>query len=257
MAQNERLFAHDFDGTSHLTGEPAPNGMTVPFAYEHAVEKVLGDDALGWYREEGGLRNRAPFEVVQQLLPEADTDTQRQKTEDLIEAKLSVLLNQVGMRIDDTFWPRLNPGFRRLWMPASAEPTITTGTVSSGHEKFIRRAFDVHDLEAPDVFVTDDDMRPLLALLPSELCVKPSRLLLDLVHAKWLARSGNAAEVMDDLEALQTSRERILYAGDDYKKDRMLAKNAGVRFIHIEAARPEAAFEHIARVLNLEAGHGQ
>lgn len=255
MPLQERLLASDFDGTSHLTSEPAPNGMTVPKAYEHGIGQVFGDDALKKYKDKGGLINRAPFEITKQLLPNADIDTQRKKTEDLVAAKLGVLLHQVGKRVEDSFWPRLNPGFRNIWLPASVEPAIVTGVVSSGHDTFIRRSFEVHDLAPPDLTVTDDDMRPLLERLPAELCVKPSRLLLDLLHYQWLGRRAKIGEEAENPELLHDTRERILYIGDDYRKDGALAKNAGVKFVHVESGRSEAAFFHIGRVLNLDRGY--
>lgn len=253
MHGSQRLLALDFDGTSHLTGERGPGGMHVGLAYEHAVHNVFGDEALVRYINEGGLRNRAPIEITQQLLPDAEEALQQAKTEDLVQAKLALMVGQIGQRIGDTFWPRLNPGFKSLWVSVARLGDITTGMISSGHEEFIRRSFEVHDLALPDLYVTDDLMRRLLPHLPGELCVKPSRLLLDTLHYQGLERCNIASQVADDTEQLQSTREQILYAGDDHKKDRMLAKNAGVSFVHVESTKSEAAFRHIARRLGLEA----
>lgn len=251
MALPEQLLASDFDGTTHLTSEPAPNGMTVQKAYEQGIEQVFGSDALERYKYEGGLRNRAPFEITKQLLPDVDIDGQRVKTEDLIAAKLAVLLDQVGMRIDETFWPRLNDGFKDLWVPASAERAITTGIISSGHEDFIRKAYEVHDLAPPDLFVTDDHMRPLLEHLPAEMCVKPSRLLLDTLHSQWLERRGILGVKINDPLEFQAGRGQIVYAGDDVAKDRNLAANAGVRFVHINPENPVVGFHRLGKALGL------
>jgi hypothetical protein len=230
FAQRE-LSANDFDGTIAITSEPAPNGMTVALAYEAAVQRVLGTNALSEYQAGGGLRNRAPSEVIIELAPTLETEAVRRKTEDLVSAKLSVLSDQVGQRLPDgAFWPRPTEGFTDFWTKITAHPQMDTAIVSSGHQAFIERFYEVQDLPGPDLMVTDDDMRPLMEYLAPELCVKPGRLLLDIVHGRWLALH----DIEPTYENLKTSRERIIYAGDDPNKDGGLADNAGVRFMHID-----------------------
>ncbi len=224
------LLACDFDGTIALTSVPAPSGTTVASAYEVAIRQVLGENAVSKYVEHGGLRNRAPAEVIIDLAPELDTDRVRQKTEDLVAAKLDVLYQEVGQTLPDgSRWPRPVEGFMDCWAKISAHPQMDTAVVSSGHQNFIERFYEVQELPAPNLMVTDDDMRPLMEHLPPELCVKPGRLLLDIVHSRWLARYG----IEPNYETIKSSRGRIMYAGDDPNKDGKLAENAGVTFSHI------------------------
>ena len=248
------LLATDFDNTVALTFEPAPNDMTVERAYEAAVQRILGEKCLALYQAKGGLRNRAPGEIVAELAPELDSRARNLKTEDLIEAKLSTLTSQVGQRLPDgAIWPRATDGFNRFWAAVSDSTDVTTAVTSSGHDDFIRRFYEVQELAPPDIMVTDDMMRPLTARLPLSLCVKPAPLLLDLVHYQWLDRQGVEA----DLDNRNESRENIFYTGDDPLKDGQLALNAGVRFMLIDPADSEQCWQKVGRAMNLAEYAGQ
>lgn len=72
------LIAMDFDGTVANTFSAPSSGIGVCEAYMYAVEETFGLAALEKYVAEGGLRNRAPVEVVRQLAPDA-TKTEKQK----------------------------------------------------------------------------------------------------------------------------------------------------------------------------------
>ncbi|MDB5165047.1 MAG: hypothetical protein JWL89_673 [Candidatus Saccharibacteria bacterium] len=244
----ERLLASDFDETMAVTSEPAPNGMTVALAYEHAVQKVLGYNALEIYRTQGGLLNRSPVEVTAQLLPvTADDITVQQRSEDLVEAKLEVLSSQVGELLPDGGrWPRPVAGFVNTWNAVSEQPNITTGVTSSGHQPLIERFCDVQEVARPDIMVTDDDMRPLLTHLPTELCVKPGRLIIDLLQHRWLKH----LELPVSHETLTFSRNYIVGVGDDgHYKDSRLADNAGIEFVKIDPEDPVPGWQAVGKLL--------
>jgi hypothetical protein len=240
-----QLYTTDFDITYALTSEPAPNGMTVALAYEKGVESLFGEFALARFRRDG-LSNRAPAEIVMSVDPHSNAEAQRSKVEDLVQIKLDLITPQVGQRQPDgTMWPRLREGFRDLWLPVSDSKYVDTGVISSGHDEFILRFHEVHELPEPDILLTDDYMRPLLAHLPAELCMKPSRLLMDIVHHKWL-QLRNVPLVH---EAMEVSRGRIVYSGDDNNKDERTARDAGVRYVHIDPNNPHPGFSRLGRIL--------
>lgn len=243
-----RLLASDFDGTIALTHEPAPNGMTVPLAYELAVARVFGCGALSQYQAEGGLDNRAPLEIVRQLAPDADALRLHQKTEDLVEVKLSHLLREVGNRTTDgEVWPRPTTGFAAFWRDIAGDSSIDSAIVSSGHQAFIEKFFEVHELPQPDIAVTDDDMRPLVSTYKPEHLVKPSPFLLHLAHVRSSARRRELGLVPPVI-----ARSRVIYAGDDPIKDGLLAANSGARFVHISAEAPAAGWKQARELLSRE-----
>lgn len=233
-----QLLASDFDGTIALTHEPAPNGMTVPLAYEVAVVRVFGHSALQQYQAEGGLNNRAPLEIVRQLAPGMDTSTLYQRAEDLVEVKLAHLMSEVGNRsADGERWPRPTSGFVSFWRGISPRSDIDTAVVSSGHQAFIEKFFDVQGLGQPDILVTDDDMRPLMTTYEPEQLVKPSAFLLQMAHARSAARRRRLGLVPPVVP-----RDRVAYVGDDLVKDGRLADNAAVEFVHFRQEKPDASW---------------
>ena len=66
------LFVSDFDGTVSNTFAESPNGINVDMAYEYAIKKFFGEEGLIVYQKIGGLQNRAPGEVVLNILRQAD-----------------------------------------------------------------------------------------------------------------------------------------------------------------------------------------
>ena len=231
------LLAADSDNTIALTSEPAPNGMNVELAYQEAIGKVLGHVALEEYNRTNGLNNRAPGEVVQQLWPNFDPGASAQTAADLVDAKLELLLPQIGRRLTDgELWPRPVEGFVAAWHRFDEMLTVgmavTRAVVSSGHDAFIERFFEVQGLNSPDIVVTDDTLRREVSFYDYAQYVKPSPRLMELVHSKWLRWHGLE---FSDLSAgdVDAMRKRTLYIGDDRKKDDKLAEAANVRFIRI------------------------
>jgi hypothetical protein len=242
-----KLFATDFDGTYALTQEPGPNGMNVARAYDLAVEQLFGFDGLQKYTASGGLRNRAPSEVINQLAPDLDNDQLQQKTEDLIDTKLFHLLSQVGQRLPEgDIWPRLAPGFSSIWQNICVATNINTAVISSGHTEFIRRFHEVHELSEPDIMVTDDDMRPLSAQLPPQECVKPSKLLLNIAFTTWINEQGLG---LMDIQEIVEAYNGVIYVGDDPNKDGRLAENFGAPFVHINPADYPVSWQKVGELL--------
>jgi hypothetical protein len=245
---SEKLFATDFDGTYALTQELAPNGMNVTKAYDAAVLALFGEQGFSRYTSLGGLQNRAPSEVVSELLPGLDEEVLHQRTEDLVQIKLSFLSKQIGQKLHDgEIWPRLAPGFKDVWDKISQASTMSTAVISSGHTDFIKRFHEVHELTEADILLTDDDMRPLAASVPAEVCVKPSRLLLDSVFIGWLGMRGLG---LDDwpLE-LRKLPSTVTYTGDDANKDGNLARNFGAGFIHIDTSDYASSWKQTGKLV--------
>ncbi len=209
----------DFDLTVANTFEPSPTGIGVKEAYEHAVESVLGRVAVESYRESGGLRNRAPREVVEELQRKGfkkQRDT-GQMADELVKAKIECLINEIGKPLPDgSLWPRLTNGFDDFWKRLTSmdmDEVPFTGVLSSGHYDFIFETFRVHGLEMPGITVTDDELR----VLPEPLCKPDGRL--------WTYM----------LSVANVSLAQAVYIGDDPVKDGTLARNAGIPFLHFAA----------------------
>lgn len=63
-------FVIDFDGTIADTLTRNTNGIGVDEGYEYAIRTIFGNEGLISYRKIGGLKNRAPTELVKELLRE-------------------------------------------------------------------------------------------------------------------------------------------------------------------------------------------
>jgi len=246
-----QLFAHDFDGTVANTFEPAPTGVGVEEAYNQAIETVFDTAALEEYLQSGGLQNRAPSEVVRQLAPDATDSELSALTDNLIAAKLSVLLDQIGSPLPGGgVWPRPIEGFPEFL--AQLEDIRKKGApidvlaLSSGHDAFIRRVYEVWSEPQPDHIIATEqiaELAPQLSLRPDQL-IKPQAGLMD--AARYIWRSAyNVREPMFD------ERSRVVYAGDDTAKDGGLAINGGVDFVLIGKENPSANWRTVAHHLSL------
>jgi len=233
-----RIIALDFDGTIGNTGAPSPNGMNVHKAYDMALYRVFG--VKGILAAVGGLQNRAPIELLQDVLRElndlrsvagayyrgnrarlirrgAHLPDRRCTIEALAEAfvwvKLDILLGEIGKTEDGSIWPMPCEGVLEFLAQASAQGK-KIAVISSGHELFIRKCFEMWGAPCPRYLLTDDDLRNLP--FPVAKKTKPSKLLYTLLSVKMKCPIGD----------LQDS----VYFGDDAFKDGMLAENAYVPF---------------------------
>jgi len=266
---NEYLFVSDFDGCLAETFKPSPNGIDVNEAYKRAVSSVFGSEGSGIYEEIGGLSNRAPGELVNDLLANGDRKTLVEQartffqergdflrslvhqgkvpplewenkglwdprqiiTEMLVRCKLDCLMNEIGKK-----WPSPCEGvlefLRFLGEKANEEGiNVRLAILSSGHEAFIRKTFSVWSVPCPTVLVTDDDMRWRSWPEDPSARTKPSVILLDLVQLMWFkARSETATDQLQLIRFLLDTRSKMIYFGDDRIRDGELAEKAGVPF---------------------------
>jgi len=203
-----RCLVLDFDGTivNSLAG--------VMRAYELAIQEVLGNEALRQYRAEGGLLNRAPREVVTQLVSAKDNEREiTALSEQLVECKVDLLLKAIGTPlVNATPWPQLMSGFKSFWRQAG-DLGLPRFVLSSGHQDFILKCFELHELEPPLAMLTDDILRKL----PNPLCKPDPKLWTELTRLSgW---SG-------------IRLEHALYFGDDPKNDGELVRRVpGVDFL--------------------------
>jgi hypothetical protein len=244
-----QLLASDFDRTIARTDEVGPLNMNVERTTYCAVERILGPLALEQYVRDGGLNNRAPGQVVQSLAPTLLPEELQQVSSDFVAYKLSLSMQQIGTHLDDgSPWPRLVDGFATAWSDlqelGAEEPGVDTAIVSSGHDSFIMKVFEVHDLPLPDVLISEDTVR---AEIPHEdygAYVKPSPFLIGLTHRKWA--ECYSVPLSDSTTELCA---RTLYLGDDLVKDGGLAQNASVQFVHVSAQASRVAWEQALAIM--------
>ncbi len=235
------LIVSDFDGTLAKTMEN-PNGVGVIEAYEMAIDEIFGPEAVEIYKKTGGLKNESPSEVIGRILTE-ELILKAKKffhghqelftslswglsilPEMLTRVKLLFLMKEI-----DQNWPLPYPGVINFLKQINRRE-IGFGIISSGHTQFISKVFSVWEIPLPKIIVTDDDFRTREDLSPAER-IKPSRVLFDLLHARWAKDSGITHEAKL-VEFILKTREKMVYIGDDPKKDGELARQAGVPFLH-------------------------
>ncbi len=264
--QKSLLFLSDNDGTALDTFRPGPTGYGVNEAYSQALLDIFGETAVTIFQK-SGLKNRAPGQVIDlifyngiaryeklaiiknaksffntderyqlnELVPEGkgfklDWNPSRLRslfTELLVRVKLSYLMKNIGMQNPDgTIWPAMFPGVREFLEALKNYGDF--GIISSGHELFIKKAFEVHNMECPEIMVTDDDVRSI-SLEPKSLVCKPSPYLIHLALRQW--RYGDSPP------------SEVVYTGDDLEKDGQMAANAGVPFIHYDQSNENHWYE--------------
>ena len=246
-----RLFLSDFDGTVLNTFEQSPSGYGVHEAYQKAIQDIFGEKALKIFSKIG-LKNRTPGEVVKHILGTGNareilefTRLYFQKDEIykfenlvpdgkgvklswneenpypllaelLVRVKLFYLMKNIGSKMQGGGrWPRIYPGVSLFLKTLRSYSDF--GIVSSGHDIFIQKCFDLYEIEHPKVMITDDDVRGLNIKDLSKIS-KPSPYLIHLALKKW----GLTENPFDS----------VVYTGDDIEKDGIMAKRAGVPFIH-------------------------
>jgi len=255
MRQLQEMTAavFDFDKTVAETFRPSPNGLGTEEAYALAVSMVLGKHGEQVYRGQG-LGNRAPTELVRDILkagsmPDMLSCAQmylemnaaildglvppgkgmplvwsEEKQVEVIgelltRAKLMVLVDELSHHPDGSIWPEPCSGVLEF-MRELQKRGIATAILSSGHELFITRAFELWGAEAP-LMLTDDDVRGLTSVSLNEK-MKPHPFLFELLIRKWQDVQSWAHE--------PAHRRRFFYFGDDIVKDGRLAASAGLRF---------------------------
>lgn len=223
------LWVIDFDGTAGDTFTDSPAGGNVEQNYEYTLDQIFGSRVLGTYRAQGGLRNRAPAEVISELhdahddVPELayrhlqangdelrsvmkttvanldvwEVDPLTAATEVYIRQDLINSLGHIGLKHDDgEVWPRMCNGFGELWDAihdlnhADLGFHIDTAVLSSGYTEYIELCFEAWGRPQPDIWVTDDQIRGRKYPKDIRARVKPATFGLALVHQLWLQRYG-------------------------------------------------------------------
>ncbi|MBU2632371.1 hypothetical protein KKG52_01525 [Patescibacteria group bacterium] len=248
------LFAFDFDGTIARTFEPSPSNLDVREAYRRGIRSVFGEKGAETYKKIGGLKNNAPTELVQRML-DADTngrlrehalsllgkglifieDPLKDITELLIAEKLACLESEIGKEMPDgSIWPKQCEGFSKFWGALQGLKQegidITTGIVSSGHTDIIKRVFGLYELTEPDIIVSEDEIRPRRHPIEISRRAKPGQLQMALLHKEWLELKSGGTRVIGLSQKALSTRDNIVYFGDDPYKDGKLAEGARVTF---------------------------
>jgi hypothetical protein len=251
-----QLVAEDFDGTAFCTFEKSPSGLGVSEAYALSVEDMFGIEALNTFLRSGGLRNRAPVEVVQQLAPDAESEELNRLVQKLIEVKLNILMGEVGTRfLDGSLWPRPTEGYMDLCeMIETARQEgrlVDDAIISSGHEAFIEKTFKVWNVHPPTrIIATETTQRLAVDLeIAPENFVKPNSLLMGVARSMWAQEYGISISPGEELP--NDVRRRMLYVGDDLVKDGELAKNSGVAFELIDPADSVTSWQKVADHLQI------
>jgi len=183
------------------------------------------------------FRGKSPRELLSDCVPEGkgfpwkwdDRHPEQSIIEFLVRAKLNHLLMKIGPH-----YPTPCPGFRLFYQAMQNHEEIIPGIISSGHEVFIQKTFDVWELECPQLLLTDDDMRGAKEIDPVQ-AAKPNPVLLDILYRLWLQHQEITLTNDQFAKFRALAVTKTVYFGDDPKKDGLFAQNAGVRFGHFNA----------------------
>ncbi len=246
-----RLIASDFDGTQAGTLDSYDGLIGVAEAYRLGVAELFSDDALEDYKQEGEHNNRTPAQIVESLNPGMSADELEVNTKMLVDFKLDILLSQIGKTLPcGGRWPLPTEGFvefcEQLQAVNKEEKVITTAVLSAGHTSFIEKTYDMWGVELPDFMITGDTLNDLgLGSIPEDHKAKPAPLLMALSKAQWLAGQDIAISSYSD-ETAPAVDSRIIYVGDDDKKDRELAAASNVGFVLVEPGKSKESWRRVA-----------
>ena len=255
MFQHAYLLAKDFDGTVACTFQKSPAGIGVHETYEQAVEELFGLPSLEAYLKNGGLQNQSPSEVVRGIASDADASELEQLTARFVDTKLAISLGQIGTRFPDgSVWPRPTPGYLELCEKIQAAREggrmIDDLIISAGHEPFIKKTYETWGIDLPTHIVAEDTLRRLIkkGVLGAsiEQLNKPSPILMDIALNTW-----KRGYDIDDTIEVPGERDRIVYAGDDPKRDGKLAETSGVAFVLVKQGAELQAWQSVATWLQL------
>lgn len=171
----------DYDGTAFETSQQSPNGINVEHAYYLALEEIFGIDMANVFKEEG-LRNRAPLEIIHDLLYFEYDEPEVNKFRDryIGVARLSYMISNNQSPSD--YSPEDD-----AWKPENVESTLTNFLVEKklGHlmkevgevgkdgkiwpqpcedfSDFFRTAHDLHDSDYPiDIAIISSGHEPFI-----------------------------------------------------------------------------------------------
>lgn len=243
-----RLVAQDFDGTIAQTFQKSPSGVGIEEAYVTAIDDVFAGKSVDKYKRNGGLQNRSPLEIVQELSPRASDQEIQELLGSLIASKLDVLIAEIGSTFEDgSTWPRPVSGYFEFLAVLDQAHTdgqkIDTLILSSGHEPFIKKVYRSWGVEQPNHVIAQETAEKYVGNV-----VKPSSTLMDLAHLIWSTgyRVDTSRLDFDDV------RRRTLYVGDSAEKDGQLAKNSNVGFVLIDPEDTAKSWQKVIDTLSTE-----
>lgn len=237
-----RFVGLDFDGTIAQTFKPSPHNIDVETAYLAAVDVVFGAKGLAQYQHEGGLRNRAPAEIIRQLAPDASNVDHANLLPLLVTKKLAVLVDEISPE-----WPEPTDGYRHFEAALSTHPNrddISRVIVSSGHDPFIQRTYETWGIPMPEVIVAQEKLSEIAANSGETLPDKPDRRVMEYAHMAW----RGMASIVEARKSFQQDIPRMLYVGDG-TADAELAASTGVRFFHIRAEQSAQTWARVLRYI--------
>ncbi|KKQ35234.1 MAG: hypothetical protein US51_C0011G0002 [Microgenomates group bacterium GW2011_GWA2_37_6] len=229
------LILIDFDGTMANTFVDSPNGFNVTNAYLYAIWELFGENGVRAFHERGGLRNSPPEELaedIQRRTLQVDAPA-REVAKQIVDIKLSLIAPEIS-----TSWPRLYPGFKDFMdVVGRAEGTFKLGVLSSGHDGFISRVFEVNGFRPPDILVTNDYLSQ--RRFPMRQRYKPRSYQMAVAHKQWLnGRDAIDSSKPEPYLGRSYEKPRIVYIGDDPNKDGGLGIEARVPFIFVPFTTP-------------------
>lgn len=242
----KHFIAFDFDRTLADTFTPHKAGIGVELATSFAIGRLFGERGLRVYNSQGGLRNREPSELISHLLADGASSLDvsitnvRDATKYFVEAKLSYLLPCISAE-----WPALFPGVKEL-LKAIYYDLIPAevAVISSGHDAFIRKTFEVNGLPLPHILITSDTIAE--REYPKRPRYKPYPYQLAFAHKEWLVNDKLVHSEVGNFSGRNQEKGKMLYIGDDPIKDAELAHRARipfgfVPFAHHSDFKPDSA----------------
>lgn len=258
---NNYLISFDFDDTVAKTREKGPNGIGVNEAYNLAVVGVFGERGEQLYNNElGGLRNRAPTELVKQLL---DLDKNLLKTAEnffyenverllaifpekideskihadvddnqlidlltwmLVAEKCSYLSSEIGKELTSgDIWPRPCTGFIDFYKYINEINKQGKTKIDTAIISSGHTEFIKRTFNVYGLSVPDyliTDDEMRKINLPVSRKTKPGTYPFMRAHKSWIENTGVA----------RFDKDRMIYFGDDPNKDGLMAKNCRVVF---------------------------
>ncbi len=265
--QLSHLLLFDFDGTLFKTLLPSPRGRDVNTASRWAVYQIFGELGIKIYDAQGGLENRAPSELVKDILygkPNKGPEVSPQNRDELVrhaaiffdenisdletdipskrginlswedgtpqsviselfvKTKLHALMSEISPQ-----WPLPCKGFTEFWQTLQELKQrglqLDIGIVSSGHELFIKKVLELWNLQF-DIVITEDEVRE--SPLPTEGRTKPGPLPILLALKEWQNFPGRVHG--ENAVYAPMLEGRVMYVGDDVKKDVGMAEKVGL-----------------------------
>ena len=118
-----------------------------------------------------------------------------------------------------------------------AEGPFELGVLSSGHDGFISKVFEVNGFRPPDILVTNDFLSQ--RRFPTRQRYKPRSYQMAVAHRQWLSgQNVDEDQKPEPYLGRNYGKPRIVYIGDDPNKDGGLGIEARIPFIFVPFTAP-------------------